>query len=89
MSYYVIEIQTDKEGNEPKAIYAYPTHDEALKVYHQKMASGITAGLAGTLSKTLVLVLNSIGNVDIKGIWEEPRPIPEPEPEEPVEEPTE
>lgn len=81
MSYFVIEIQTDNEAKTSKAIYEYPTHDEALKIFHQKMASGITAGLAGNISKTLVLVLNSIGNTVIKDMWEKPAPIPEPEEE--------
>lgn len=80
--YYEIEIQTDKEGKDSKGIYSYETRDEALKVFHQKMASGITAGLSGTLSKVLNMIINEHGGTEVKEFWQAPvQPEPEPEPE--------
>ena len=76
--YYEVEIQTNPDGTESKDIYSYETIDEAKKVFHQKMASGITQGLGGSIDKTLNLVINDIGNTEIMEIWEK---HPEPESE--------
>lgn len=81
MKYYVIEIQTPTEGAESKAIYSYSDKNEALKVFHQKMASGITAGLAGNVTKVLNMIVNEFGNTEEIGLWTAPVE-PEPEPEE-------
>ena len=70
--YYEIEIQTDNEGKDSKGIYSYETRDEALKVFHQKMASGITAGLSGTLSKVLNMIINEHGGTEVKEFWQAP-----------------
>lgn len=80
--YYVIEIQRNNEDQESKGIYTYATFDEAKVVFHQKMASGITAGLAGTLKFVMNLIINEYGNTEVVERWVAPEPEPEPEPEE-------
>ena len=87
MKYYVIEIQRDNDGKENFGMYSYNTKDEALKVFYQKMSSGITAGLNGTVSFVLNKVMNDLGNAIEIGRWVKPEPEPEPvEPEENTEE---
>lgn len=78
--YYEIEIQANNEGKESKGIYSYESRDEALTIFHQKMASGITAGLAGNLSKVLNMIINEHGGTEVREYWEasvEPEPEPE------------
>lgn len=70
------------EDVESKGMYSYPTLDEAKAVFHQKMASGITAGLQGNLKFVLNLVINDYGNTVIVERWVAPEPAPEPEPNE-------
>lgn len=77
MRFYVIELQTDKEDKTSKAVYEYANYDEALKVFHQKMASGITAGLSGTVKKIVVMILDYDGNTTIKGTWDDSNSIAE------------
>jgi len=79
--YYEIEIQRDAQDVEAKGIYTYSTLDEAKVVFHQKMASGITAGLAGNLKFAMNLVINEYGNTEVLERWIAPEPAPEPEPE--------
>lgn len=62
MKFYEIEIQTTTGGEESKGIYTYDTVDDAEIVFHQKMASGMTAIKNGTLKKVLNLVIDSYGN---------------------------
>ena len=78
MKYYVIEIQRDNDGKENFGMYSYNTKDEALKVFYQKMSSGITAGLNGTVSFVLNKVMNDLGNAIEIGRWVKPEPEPEP-----------
>lgn len=78
--YYEIEIQTNNEGQESKGMYSYESRDQAISVFHQKMASGMTAGLAGNLKKVLNMVINEHGGTEIKEFWVAPVE-PEPEPE--------
>ena len=80
--FYEIEIQRPLEGNESKGIYSYATKDEAVAVFHTKMASGITAGLNGTLTYVLNMVVNDYGNTVVMERWVAPEPEPEPEPNE-------
>ena len=79
--YYEIEIQTDVEGKDSKGVYAYNEKDKAIAVYHQKMASGITAGIEGKLNKVMNMVINEQGGTVIKEYWEKVEPTPEPEAE--------
>lgn len=65
MKFYEIEIQTDVEGQESKGIYTYEDKDSAEIVFHQKMASGMTAIKNGTLSKVLNLVVNGMGGTEL------------------------
>lgn len=74
--YFEIEIQTDNEGTESKGIYSYETKDKAVAVFHQKMASGITAGLAGNLKKVLNMVINEQGGTITREYWEAPEEQP-------------
>lgn len=64
MKYYEIEIQTNLEGQESKGIYSYDTKDDAEIVYHQKVASGMTAIKNGTLKSALNLVVNGMGGTE-------------------------
>lgn len=77
--FYEIEIQRNNEGTESKGMYSYPTKDEAKAVFHTKMASGITAGLAGNLKYVLNMVINEYGNTEIVERWVAPEPEPEEE----------
>ena len=62
MKFYESEIQTDTQDQESKGIYTYDTKDDAEIVFHQKMASGMTAIKNGSLKKVLNLVMDSYGN---------------------------
>lgn len=64
MKFYEIEIQTDMQGQESKGIYTYDDIDSAEIVFHQKMASGMTAIKNGTLSKVLNKVENGMGGTE-------------------------
>lgn len=75
--FYEVEIQVDNEGTESKGIYSYENKDQAVAVFHQKMASGITAGLAGNLQSVLNLVINEYGNTVVMERWVAPQPEPE------------
>ena len=79
--FYEIEIQRNNEGTESKGMYSYATKDEAITVFHTKMASGITAGLAGNLQFVMNLVINDYGNTVVVERWVAPEPEPQPEPE--------
>ena len=75
--FYEIEIQRNTEGTESKGMYSYETKDEAIKTFHTKMASGITAGIAGTVTYVMNLVLNDYGNTVMLERWVAPEPEPE------------
>lgn len=62
MKFYEIEIQTTVAGEESKGIYTYDTPDDAEIVFHQKMASGMTAIKNGTLKKVQNMVIDSYNN---------------------------
>lgn len=75
--YYEIEIQINNEDQESKGIYTYATQDDAEIVFHQKVASGMTAIKDGTLKKALNLIIDSYGNPVMsinKEVVEEPEP---------------
>jgi len=77
--YYEIEIQISNDNTESKGIYSYATQDDAEIVFHQKVASGMTAIKNGTLKKALNLIIDSYGN-NIMSINKEA--VEEPEPNE-------
>lgn len=79
MKFYEIEIQTDSEDQDIKGIYTYDTADDAEIVFHQKMASGMTAIKNGTLKKVLNMVIDSYGNTLLRENKERPE---DPEPNE-------
>lgn len=62
MKYFEIEIQTDKNDQDSKGIYTYETVNDAEIVFHQKMASGMTAIKNGSLKKVLNMVIDDLGN---------------------------
>lgn len=64
MKFYEIEIQTNLEDIESKGIYSYDTRDDAEIVFHQKVASGMTAIKNGTLKKVLNVVMNGMGGIE-------------------------
>lgn len=64
MKFYEIEIQTNLEDIESKGIYSYDTKDDAEIVFHQKVASGMTAIKNGTLKKVLNVVMNGMGGIE-------------------------
>jgi len=74
--YYEIEIQTDVEGKDSKGIYTYNEKDKAIATYHQKMASGITAGIERKLNKVMNMVINEQGGTVVKEYWEYVEPEP-------------
>lgn len=63
MKFYEIEIQIGNDEQESKGIYSYTSSDDAEIVFHQKVASGMTAIKNGTLKKALNLVIDEYGNV--------------------------
>jgi Na+-transporting NADH:ubiquinone oxidoreductase subunit NqrA len=65
MSYFEIEIQVNNEGTESKGIYSYDNKDDAEIVFHQKVASGMTAIKNGTLKSALNLVINGMGGTEL------------------------
>ena len=82
MTYYEIEVTRDTEDVESKGMYSYNTRDEAIKTFHTKMASGINAGIQGTVKYVMNLVINEYGNTEIMERWVAPvQPEPEPDPE--------
>lgn len=85
MTYYEIEVTRTPDGQESKGMYSYATRDEAIKTFHTKMASGITAGRQGNLKYVMNLIVNEYGNTEMLERWVAPV---EPEPE-PVEKPIE
>ena len=74
--FYEIEIQRNKDNVESKGMYSYNTRDEAIAVFHTKMASGITAGRAGNLNYVLTMVINEAGTTVALETWTAPEPEP-------------
>lgn len=77
MKFYEIEIQTNLEDIESKGIYSYDTKDDAEIVFHQKVASGMTAIKNGTLKKVLNVVMNGMGGIEFTD-YKEKKDEPEP-----------
>ena len=77
MKFYEIEVQTNLEDIESKGIYSYDTRDDAEIVFHQKVASGMTAIKNGTLKKVLNVVINGMGGVEFTD-YKEKKDEPEP-----------
>lgn len=76
MRYFEIEIQVDMEGKESKGIYSYDDRNDAEIVFHQKVASGMTAIKNGTLKSCLNMVINGMGGTELSDY----KSIPEEEP---------
>lgn len=77
MSYFEIEIQTDNEGREAKGIYSYDNKVDAEIVFHQKVASGMTAIKNGSLKSALNIVMNGMGGVELSDYKEKAEEIEE------------
>ena len=60
MKYYVIEISNGDERIQGKAVYEYNTVNEAVAIFHQKLATAMKSDL---YTSELVLVINETGRV--------------------------
>lgn len=61
MKYYVIEITKYNDGTKDAyGVYAKDSRDEAIQLYHQKMASAMNAG---KVDFELIHVINDYGVV--------------------------
>ena len=61
MKYYVIEITKYNDGTKDAyGVYAKDSRDEALQLYHQKMASAMGSG---KIALELIHVINDYGVV--------------------------
>lgn len=78
--FFVVLLAFEKETAKwsKKALYEYDTQDEAVKNFHQSLASYINSS---TYSQCSVVVLDSFGNSIRSEYWTEP--IEEAEQEEP------
>lgn len=83
--YFVVLLAYEKDAEKwsKKALYEHDTKDEAVKNFHQMLASHINSP---TYNRCAVLVVDTFGNAIRSEYWNEPTPepvpIPEPEPEE-------
>ena len=73
--YYLDQITIDKEGVTSKALFDYPTYDEAVIVLHQTMAYAMSNE---NVDHAMCMIFNEAGTVLKLENWD--RPI-EPEPE--------
>jgi hypothetical protein len=90
--YFIIEIQTTKQGSAVCPIPGYTDKDKAVSGYYYKLVFASDPDLSKCDIHTVMLIDN-LGEVIMKDVFahEIHEPIPEPEPieEEPSEEPIE
>lgn len=89
--YFIIEIQTTKQGSAIAPILGYENKDKAISGYYYKLVYASDPDLSKCDIHTVMLIDN-LGEVIMKDVFahEIPEPIPEPEPiEEEAEEPIE
>lgn len=91
--YFIIEIQTTKQGSAICPIPGYDNKDKAISGYYYKCVFASDPDLSKCDIHTVMLIDN-LGEVIMKDVFahEIPEPIPEPieeEAEEPIEEPAE
>jgi hypothetical protein len=79
--FFVVLLAFEKEAEKwsKKSLYECDTKDEAVKNFHQSLASYINSP---TYSRCSVVVLDSFGNTIRSEYWTEP--VEEPEQEEPT-----
>lgn len=91
--YFIIEIQTTKQGSAICPIPGYEDKDKAISGYYYKLVFASDPELSKCDIHTVMLI-DHLGEVIMKNVFahEIPEPIPEPieeEAEEPIEEPAE
>lgn len=91
--YFIIEIQTTKQGSAIAPIPGYENKDKAISGYYYKLVYASDPDLSKCDIHTVMLIDN-LGEVIMKDVFahEIHEPIPEPieeEAEEPIEEPAE
>ena len=86
--YFIIEIQTTKQGSAIAPIPGYDSKDKAISGYYYKCVFASDPDLSKCDIHTVMLIDN-LGEVIMKDVFAHEIPEPEPEPieEEPSEEP--
>ncbi|MBQ0078368.1 MAG: hypothetical protein KBS66_00560 [Eubacterium sp.] len=74
MKYYVIRIITSFDNTETRNIMPFDTRDEAEIRYHNSISADMSNK---DVMKTLVLVLNSEGGIEMSRNWKAEAPIVE------------
>ena len=87
--YFIIEIQTTKQGSAIAPIPGYEYKDKAISGYYYKCVFASDPDLSKCDIHTVMLIDN-LGEVIMKDVFAheipEPEPTPEPEPDEPIDE---
>ena len=87
--YFIIEIQTTKQGSAIAPIPEYDNKDKAISGYYYKCVFASDPDLSKCGIHTVMLIDN-LGEVIMKDVFAheipEPEPTPEPEPDEPIDE---
>lgn len=82
--YFIIEIQTTKQGSAIAPILGYENKDKAISGYYYKLVYASDPDLSKCDIHTVMLI-DHLGEVIMKDIFAheipEPEPTPEPEPE--------
>lgn len=85
--YFIIEIQTTKQGSAIAPIPGYDNKDKAISGYYYKCVFASDPDLSKCDIHTVMLIDN-LGEVIMKDVFAheipEPEPTPEPEPDEPI-----
>lgn len=74
MKYYVIRIITTFDNKETRNIMPFDTRDEAEIRYHNSISADMSNE---DVMKTLVLVLNSEGGIEMSKNWKAETPLAE------------
>jgi hypothetical protein len=87
--YFIIEIQTTKQGSAVCPIPGYTDKDKAVSGYYYKLVFASDPDLSKCDIHTVMLIDN-LGEVIMKDVFAheipEPEPEPTPEPDEPIDE---
>ena len=86
--YFIIEIQTTKQGSAIAPIPGYDNKDKAISGYYYKLVYASDPDLSKCDIHTVMLIDN-LGEVIMKDVFAHEIPEPEPIEEEPSEEPVE
>lgn len=86
--YFIIEIQTTKQGSAIAPIPGYEDKNKAISAYYYKLVFASDPDLSKCDIHTVMLIDN-LGEVIMKDVFAHEIPVAEPAEEEPSEEPTE